>query len=1129
MKRNNLLRHSIVAALALLTISILAVRLPTMATLGEYWGYGLLVLALTALTIVFSILMQRAEMSVAHSVGIAATLSVSQDAHALLLWAVFAGAAIGGATRVFRQQRPISASNNNRARWQSFIIIVSRVTVSFAIPSLVFAIGGGRHLPLNTLSGAVAPIMMVYITTYATLYLGMYLLDWLIEGRNPFQVLWESSLQILVVLVVPSAYAVVVTVIYTELPLPFFVLTIAGLILAIVTTFRYSRNQVVLREQVHEMRVLSELNHALQSCTSTEEVIAAVLRYVTQLAYISNLIVAVREPERGHVTYPLHLQQGTLGRAVAVDAVDIQLIGQLVHERTPLHIQTNVAAYLQQLGLPHHPYPVTWWSGSPLLARGDVVGVMVVYGMDGRKLSANDTESLRIFASALAAALDSAHLYRQQAERVMRLNTLNTISALLSSTLSQEDVLDTVTTSAGMLSEANAVAVYLAEDGKSSPKLQRTAGVDDEVLLTAQPALLTNPQSPKPDNAPKLKEFLPLIIRDVANDERAAGYSQVLLDANLRSIIELPLVGAEELIGVVALYFSTPQDPSQEFVEFLRTFASESVQAIKNAQLYTRIDEALEKRLIQLSILAAVGQQTSASINVQSIAAVVLNFATDYTQAARGVIVLQDENLNRLRVVAQRNYPDGLFEDVALFDTGILGSVRESGNYMQVDDISTDPNTVPLVPQARSQLIVPILREKGSMGLVVLESDETAAFTREDTNFIVQLFNQAAIAIDNRNLFHSVTRSRDRMEAILNAMTEAVVLMNTGGDIVMANPAVGLIGLQPDMLIEQNIHTLALNTALDLPSRMGFDGVEQMQRLLQQLGTGKRLASEPDLYSVQSAQGMVYIERDIISIRDEVGHVAGLLLVFYNQTQRIELDQTRDEFTRMIVHDLRSPLTAVTTSLNIIPRLVPEENPKRAQIVSVAKSSRQVIRKMIRRVDSLLDIAKMQSGEISLDSNSFALATPAANVLDELQPLAAERGITLTFNAPEGLVNIQADEDKVERVIQNLVDNALKYTADDTTITIYAAPLEDNPAYVRVDVVDRGPGIPPDYRERLFDRYVQVQGQRGTRRGVGLGLTFCRLVVEAHGGRIWVEENPGGGSVFSFTLPTAQAAEAAHG
>ncbi len=130
----------------------------------------------------------------------------------------------------------------------------------------------------------------------------------------------------------------------------------------------------------------------------------------------------------------------------------------------------------------------------------------------------------------------------------------------------------------------------------------------------------------------------------------------------------------------------------------------------------------------------------------------------------------------------------------------------------------------------------------------------------------------------------------------------------------------------------------------------------------------------------------------------------------------------------------------------------------------------------------------------------------------------------LTVDIPDALPVLDTDADKIERVLLNLVDNAIKFTPAGGEVIVQAHPAGDRDApdgYVRVEVKDTGPGIPDDSKERLFDRFTQLDGVRGRRRGTGLGLTYCRLAVEAHGGRIWVEDNPQGGAIFAFTLPLA--------
>jgi signal transduction histidine kinase len=254
------------------------------------------------------------------------------------------------------------------------------------------------------------------------------------------------------------------------------------------------------------------------------------------------------------------------------------------------------------------------------------------------------------------------------------------------------------------------------------------------------------------------------------------------------------------------------------------------------------------------------------------------------------------------------------------------------------------------------------------------------------------------------------------------------------------------------------------------------------------------------------------------------GIIIGVLLVFYNKTEEEELARTREELSRMIVHDLRSPLTAVTTSLRLLQELVPKDLPVYEVVVSTTDASRRAIRKLLSRVDSLLDVARMESGQLSIDSELTELSFLVDNVRTELGPLAHELNVTIESQIDAKLPPLDIDGDKVERVILNLVDNALKYTAQDSKIVVRNHPPgEDGAAegFVRIDIADRGPGVPTAYKMTLFDRFVQIEGRRKVRRGVGLGLTFCRLVTEAHGGRIWIEDNPGGGTIFAVTLPVA--------
>jgi signal transduction histidine kinase len=227
-----------------------------------------------------------------------------------------------------------------------------------------------------------------------------------------------------------------------------------------------------------------------------------------------------------------------------------------------------------------------------------------------------------------------------------------------------------------------------------------------------------------------------------------------------------------------------------------------------------------------------------------------------------------------------------------------------------------------------------------------------------------------------------------------------------------------------------------------------------------------------------------------------------------------ELERLRQETTDLIVHDLRSPLNCIEASLELLQMVLPEDVlASCTQIIDLALGS---CRDVLELVDSLLEVASMESDELVLDLQPISLLPLIADTVNRLRLLAEQSDITLKLDAPAELPSIRGDRHRLERVVSNLLDNALKYTPKGGAITVAVRPANGQ---VEVRVMDTGPGIPPEYRERIFDRFTQVPGSEGRRRGLGWGLAFCRSVIEAHGGRIWVESEVGRGSTFAFTIP----------
>lgn len=229
----------------------------------------------------------------------------------------------------------------------------------------------------------------------------------------------------------------------------------------------------------------------------------------------------------------------------------------------------------------------------------------------------------------------------------------------------------------------------------------------------------------------------------------------------------------------------------------------------------------------------------------------------------------------------------------------------------------------------------------------------------------------------------------------------------------------------------------------------------------------------------------------------------------------LELQRVRQETSDLVVHDLRNPLGIIYGALNMLEMVLPEDVlADNRELLDLAATASE---RMQRLVDSLLDVAKLETGEMALSLGLINLKPLLVEAAHRQGITAQSRNVGIRVKAPDDLPLLLIDTEKLERVIANLLDNALKFTPNNQEIILAA---EHGNHVVVVSVIDAGPGIPEEERERIFERFTQVSGSRPSRRGFGLGLTFCRLTIEAHGGEIWVEPGPGGvGSRFVFTLP----------
>ncbi len=222
-----------------------------------------------------------------------------------------------------------------------------------------------------------------------------------------------------------------------------------------------------------------------------------------------------------------------------------------------------------------------------------------------------------------------------------------------------------------------------------------------------------------------------------------------------------------------------------------------------------------------------------------------------------------------------------------------------------------------------------------------------------------------------------------------------------------------------------------------------------------------------------------------------------------------EMEQMRDTLTHMIAHDMRSPLLALQISVQLLADAVIAND---ADAANLATMARRGAAQVVEMVSQMLDVSRLEAGKMELQRANTDIVELARESLATLRPLASSR--VLELEAPDRLL-AEFDRNLIRRVIGNLLANAIKFTDAAGHIRVEIRTVDGN---ARVAVVDDGPGIPPDQHEHIFEKFGQTTG--GARKGgSGLGLTFCRMAVEAHGGMIGLESTPGQGSTFWFTLP----------
>jgi NtrC-family two-component system sensor histidine kinase KinB len=369
-----------------------------------------------------------------------------------------------------------------------------------------------------------------------------------------------------------------------------------------------------------------------------------------------------------------------------------------------------------------------------------------------------------------------------------------------------------------------------------------------------------------------------------------------------------------------------------------------------------------------------------------------------------------------------------------------------------------------------------------------------------------EILAQVCTLVDRE--LYSTTLQRIQLETILLNLSEGVLTMSPAGIIQTANGALcRMLGVEPDALV-------GLPCREAFPEPAASDTMAACEEALDALRTSTNRESE-----VRSRTGTsTPVDINATPLRDYLGETVGCLCLYRDITRRKQIEalsEAKDDLTHMIVHDLRTPLTALIGGLHTLGSLG-ELNGEQREFLEISIEGGEMLLGMI---NNLLDISKMEEGALQLARESLEVPELIEEAVQQVRQLAISKSQRLGTRLEAGIPRLSADREKLRRTLVNLLGNAIKFTPGGGSITVAARLAEAGDA-LEFSVTDTGQGIPEEAFERIFTKFGQADPHAATRTmSTGLGLTFCKMAVEAHGGEIAVESRLGEGSRFRFTIP----------
>lgn len=595
---------------------------------------------------------------------------------------------------------------------------------------------------------------------------------------------------------------------------------------------------------------------------------------------------------------------------------------------------------------------------------------------------------------------------------------------------------------------------------------------------------------------------------NLSNQETEDNIRGAILDDSkaglVASYFNVPLVVNGKAVGVVTFASTNPTPYEISKVETIyslinrvTTLISRTEHILQRERLAQEVKQKeIERRAYQAEILRELGERIGYSLNIAKIIEIItgsigrlLEYHTiSYMIKKENVIMFKcqiRESVNRAFVAdIKRKMLDAFSEmigqklDESHIDESITGTLY--------NEEVKDP--------IRSFFNIPLSINNEVVGLITVASPKEGIYSEEDTSLLYTITSQASTAVGK--LSQVLESEKGKLNALVGSLTDGIIMIDPFWNLLVTNTKAKEILSLPDDKI----------TMLDILDKLS--GKIDLRTKIEQAISQNTVIATPEVVI-----GTGVYQLSTLPVKGKDNELLGSVVIIHDITKEKSLERIREQFTAMMIHELRSPLTNINAATSTTMQNLDENNSGEAKrfLLSIKGETED----MLDLVNDLLDVAKIESGKFSLIKQPTNLNKVLEEIVQRHAPNAAGKGLTLNFNTEGDLTNINIDDFRIRQVLTNLISNALKFTHEGK-INITAKRRENE---VVVCVEDTGVGIAQEELPGLFTKFHQLQKAEIKHQGTGLGLVIVKGIVEAHGGKIWVESQLGVGSKFYFTLP----------